>query len=593
MDKGLSRRALLITAIAVALFPFRLISRAFAMVNPPKLLTDPFLQLPTQDSVRVVWFTEFRGSHHVVCYGPDLQQKVAATTTQLSRTREDRNSHPTVTKLTDRLIWRHEAKVMGLLPDLPVPYQVTSTREDGESISSELYTLSTSPSPGKPLKILLTSDHQLKPMAAANYQKVVETVGKVDAVLFAGDLVNLPDRSSEWFDDANGNAFFPVLQGRGHYAMEKEGVTTRYAGGALIQFAPLFPAIGNHEVMGRFCQEKELDEQFEDAVPRIVAEQQYEKNAKTINPTDDPAIRSAWLKDHSFNTDTYEEIFTLPESPQGGKKYYAITLGDVRLIVLYVTNIWRSFNIAAEEKGRYQERAADLNNPLQWGYGQHIFEPVSKGSKQYRWLEQELGRPEFTQAQYRIVMFHHPPHTLGDNIVPAYTDPVQIIERDATGNVTAIRYEYPKHADYIMRDLLPLVEAAGTQLVFFGHSHLWNRFVSPNGTYYLETSNVGNSYGAYIRDRPRPVPTTYQEEYVALGDPNGLEPVVPTLAPLLDAADQPLPYLSSNDITVFTIFDTGTGMVSSYRFDTREPESPVVKFDEFTLKNELEMKTHG
>ena len=40
-------------------------------------------------------------------------------------------------------------------------------------------------------------------------------------------------------------------------------------------------------------------------------------------------------------------------------------------------------------------------------------------------------------------------------------------------------------------------------------------------------------------------------------------------------------YIDSNDITAFTIFDTGEGTVSSYYFDTRKPESEVVKFDEF------------
>ncbi|MCK9903468.1 hypothetical protein CC117_26940 [Parafrankia colletiae] len=29
----------------------------------------------------------------------------------------------------------------------------------------------------------------------------------------AGDLVNVPGRASEWFDDTRGSAFFPVLQG--------------------------------------------------------------------------------------------------------------------------------------------------------------------------------------------------------------------------------------------------------------------------------------------------------------------------------------------------------------------------------------------
>jgi hypothetical protein len=39
----------------------------------------------------------------------------------------------------------------------------------------------------------------------------------------------------------------------------------------------------------------------------------------------------------------------------------------------------------------------------------------------------------------------------------------------------------------------------------------------------------------------------------------------------------------SNDITAFSILDTASGTVSSYRFDTRYPDSEVVKFDEFSL----------
>lgn len=50
---------------------------------------------------------------------------------------------------------------------------------------------------------------------------------------------------------------------------------------------------------------------------------------------------------------------------------------------------------------------------------------------------------------------------------------------------------------------------------------------------------------------------------------------------LLGEDNQPLPYVADSDITVFSILDTGTGKVSSYRFDTRSPLSDVVKFDEF------------
>jgi hypothetical protein len=147
-----------------------------------------------------------------------------------------------------------------------------------------------------------------------------------------------------------------------------------------------------------------------------------------------------------------------------------------------------------------------------------------------------------------------------------------------------VRYEYPKNADYIIRDIIPLLEAAEVQFVFYGHSHLWNRFSSQSGIHFLETSNVGNSYGAHWGENKREVPIGYQEDYAEVGNPNDLEPIIPSIAPLLDEDGKPLPYIASNDITVFSIFDTGTGTISSYRFDTRKPKSEVVKFDEFKLK---------
>lgn len=538
---------------------------------PPQLLTEPFLQLPTANSVRVIWFTEFAGSQHTVAYGAGLKQTAIASTIKLSRTREDRESRVGAqtqdgqtyqqTKLRD--IWRHEAEVTGL-GEMRLPYRVTSVREDSMTVSSGEYTLASLPQPGMPLKILLTSDHQLKPMTAANLQKVVETVGRVDGVFFAGDLINIPDRASEWFDDNRGGAFFPCLQGRANYEIAE----TVYKGGAIAQNAPIFPAIGNHEVMGRYGSGSSLGAEFDNSIPRAIAPKLYPEQAEA---------GEQWLKDNSFNTNTYEEIFTLPQTSPGGKTYYAISFGDVRLVVLYATNMWRTPNLNPDARGKYQERQQDLNNPEKWGYGQVIFGEIAKGSPQYNWLAAELKSQEFQQAKYKIVMFHHPPHSLGDNIVPAYTNPVAIADSKA------VRYEYPRAADYIIRDLVPLLETAGVQLVFYGHSHLWNRFTSNSGTHFLETSNVGNTYGAAVGDKKRKVPPGNDKDYAATGDPNGLQPIVPTIAPLLGEDGEPQPYIASNDITVFSIFDTATGTVSSYRFDTRSPGSEVVKFDEFAL----------
>ncbi len=559
--------------------------------NGITLLTDPFLQRPTDSSVQVVWFTEFEGRDHVVTYADGLTAQ--AVTTLLSRTREDSDSRvqghafPAVTR---REIWRHEATVEGLKAGDRLPYAVTSHTTDGQAATSKIFTLTANPPKNQPLKILLTSDHQLKPLTPANLQKVTETIDRVDAVFFAGDLIDVSDRASEWFDNAEGLAFFPGLQGRASHALEKDGVTTVYNGGELIQHAPLFPTIGNHEVMGRYSAAAQLKSQFTNSLPRDQVSRFY--------PTPNGEVPSAdWIADHSYNTKTYEEIFSLPTTqlPDGSQtqEYYAVSFGDVRLVSLYVTQIWRSPDLTPNTQGRYRESAADLNNPEAWGYGQHIFGDIRKGSPQYQWLQQELAGDDFKAAKYKIVMLHHPPHTLGGNIVPSFTDPVPVKTTAADGSLQSVQYEYPQENDYIIRDLMPLLEAAKVQLVFYGHSHLWNRFVSPSGLHFLETSNVGNSYGAHVADNPRGVPTEetataanlkpFTETYSSIGDPNGLNPVMPTIAPLKDDSGRPQPYIASNDITSFTIFDTGTGLLSSYYFDTRSPSSAVVKFDEFKL----------
>jgi hypothetical protein len=224
--------------------------------SEPLLLSDPFLQLPTRDGIHVVWFTEFEGKYHSVLVE---NREIAATTMKMSRLAEDERSFigtqsrdgSLYAAYTPRAVWRHEAYVDGLGGRMT--YAVRSTDDNGATVESGSFTLAPLPAEGAPLRILLTSDHQLMPMTPANLQKVVETVGQVDAVFLAGDLQNIPDRASEWFDDNRGLAFFPGLQGNAAYALPPDSPNAvTYRGGEIIQHAPLFPVIGNHETMGRF-----------------------------------------------------------------------------------------------------------------------------------------------------------------------------------------------------------------------------------------------------------------------------------------------------------------------------------------------------
>lgn len=538
------------------------------------LLTDPMLQNPTKDTVTVVWFTEFEGKGHFVEYGDSLLQKAICQTKKLSHMREDKSVGE---GCVFRPIYRHEAILKGLSSSTRTSYRVVSMMSDIELVKSAIFSCAPNPNPGIPLKILFTSDHQVKPMVAANLQKIKEMIPDIDAIFYAGDCVDRPDKASEWFDGPSGGSFFPCLQGK---ANRKLGNTT-YTGGALLQFAPLFSAIGNHEVMGRWNMEKSLDTQFNDVYPKEAAEKQYRQLFPNQN---DHLHHEMWIKDHSFNMDSYEEIFTLPTSTVGGKKYYAVTFGDVRLVVLYATRIWRKPTLGI--KGKYTESPQDFEDPIQWGYGDFIFEPIEKGSLQYEWLTQELQSEEFQNARYKIVMLHNPLHSLGENSIPPFANPIQQIEYDRAGKVTHISYHYPKAEDVLIRDLEPLLDRYGVDLVLCGHTHVWNRFRSKTGMHYLETSNVGNSYGAYLESKRNLTPGKDDKDYSASGDPNGLVPIVPTVAPLKDRQGKSLPYLSSNEITVFSIFSTDSGAVDSYYFDTSKPDSNIVHFDRFFLSHD-------
>jgi hypothetical protein len=570
----------------------------------PALLSDPFLQLPTENGVYVVWFTEWEGEAHTVTVDGEAFE---ATTTKMTRTAEDSSSWvgdqqgdgTVYTAYTSRDIWRHEAQVTGLTQGMRVPYFVTSTAEDGEAVVSDEFTLQPLPEEGQPLEILLTSDHQLKAMTPANLQMVerVAGEGEIDAVFFAGDLQNIPDRASEWFDDNRGWAFFPGLQGNGGHTLERTRtedditITTQatYVGGELIQHAPLLPAAGNHETMGRYNLGNDLGTQYNDPQPREIAEARYEEIAGIVNPEGDPEVREQWVSDNSFNTLTYEELFTLPNDSPGGETYWAMQFGDVYIISLYSTRIWRTPSLGEDARGKYREPLEDLNTPDDWGYGDFIFVDLSVGTPQYDWLVGQLESDAFQNAKYKVVLMHQGPHGLGDNINPVFAHPVQIIDYDDEGRIEAVRYEYPIEEDVLFRDIEPLFDEYGVHLVHTGHSHVWWRMQNEAGVNFIETSNVGNNYGCYVegyRERSNvPNDERYNaENYVATGDPHGLEPVFPTeFSPMTTDAGESLPCIASNEMTAFTLFDTETGTISSYVFDTRDPQSEPRLFDQFTI----------
>ena len=621
------------------------------------ILSEPMLQNPGADSVRVVWFTETPGTaNRVRIAGANGPQEFAATTTEMSHMLEDSASQ-VFQRITSELatpqrrqVYRHEAVVTGLSAGQRVGYFAISSIDGVEYRSSRDYTLQPLPAPGQPVKILLTSDQQNNRMAAANFQKVQETVGPVDAVTFAGDFVSQPNRASEWFDrvSLNNPSFFQSLMG----TMQRWNPGSVFRGGDILQNAPLYGCLGNHEYPGRWRLDPAtnnpgntgpvgIDAMDNDPQPRWYAEQRYEQLRATVNPNNDPQLRERWIEDNSYEWTTYREMWSLPEGPEG-KAYYAQRFGDVFLISMDANRIGRVWN--AGQRGKFTEafvgtagRTSD--NPDDWGFGDFTFRPFGPGSRQFRWLQDTLASEACRTARFRILLSHQTMAGLGDNAVPVLAEQVVTVELTdgrligpfpasqwpqrwpaidqaaRAGQVRFVRYEYPLADDIWRRDIEPLLQSANVQLVHTGHSHLWNRCRVGNLNY-IETANVGNSFGAMFFDTaqpgvnpsrgPRPtqpgnpawrsqtvsaVPprttlTWNPADYPASGEPHGRAMQMPTLFnPMRELAGAPsdLPFVASNVLTAFSVFESRTGVVSSYVYDTRDVNAPTRKFDEFTL----------
>lgn len=619
------------------------------------ILSEPMLQNPGADSVRVVWFTEARGTGHRVRIGDPYNQEFAAVTTEMSHMLEDRGSQVLerdtsgIATAERRSVFRHEATVTGLPVGLRVPYVAISQIDGQDFRSSREYTLQPLPARGQRVQLLMTSDHQNNRNCSANAQKVEETVGRVDAILWPGDLISNPNRASEWFDRANPTnpSFFQSWQG----SNQRWVPNAPFRGGDVMQHACFFPSLGNHEYPGRWRLDPatnnpgntgpaDIGGMDNDPQPRWYAEARYQQLQAAINPSNNAAFRARWIEDNSYEWTTYREMWSLPSGPEG-KAYYAQAYGDVFIISMDANRIWRTWN--ANQRGKFTEQ---FNNGLgrindnadTWGFGDLTFRNFGRGSQQYQWLQQTLASPACRSARYRIVISHQTMAGLGDNGVPVQAMQRVTVELTdgtligpfpasewparwptvdaarAAGRIRYIRYEYPLQDDIWLNDIEPLLLENNVHMVQTGHSHVWNRCIS-NGLHYIETSNQGNSFGAYFyANRQQGVnPSTGPRgtqpgnsawtnatvgagrtaltwnpaDYPGFGEPHGRQMILPTIFnPMREmegTAIEDVPFVASNVLVSFSVFDSQSGFVSSYVYDTRNSSGPARKFDEFRI----------
>lgn len=509
-------------------------------------LSHPYLLAPAEGEVVVAWCTSVPGDGARVVVG---DRSFHARTHQLTRMADDAHG-----QITPRQVWRHVVRIPGLAPGATHRYRV-EVIVDGTPHSGPTHVLRATPADGAPARLLLTSDHQLHPNAAHCMELAHAQFGDVDAVVFSGDLANCPDRAAEWFDDDR--AFFRSMQG----CAEAEGSKGRRSPGApLLQSVPLLPCIGNHEVQGALAGRSRLSMS---AIPRSVAERHC--------PGDVPQEqREGWIEDHSWSLGSYEQLFAPPDATT--PRWYATTIGNVRLITLFHTRQWRGPEADPDparrtRSSRFQEAADVVDDPLRQGHGCHLFSDIAPGSAQYQWLERELRSPARLACAYTIVQVHEGALGWGGNVEPPMCTPERIEETDG-GRLVGIRYEYSHSRNVFFHDVMPLLEREGVQLVVSGHSHCWGRFAR-GGTQYLEASNTGRSHGVHTDGSPRPVPPPpwRTDEYCATDDPHGAPPAA-------------TPW-GDSDVVAFTLFDGATGALECWR--SRVDGEPEL-FDRVCLK---------
>ncbi len=96
---------------------------------------------------------------------------------------------------------------------------------------------------------------------------------------------------------------------------------------------------------------------------------------------------------------------------------------------------------------------------------------------------------------------------------------------------------------------------------------------------------------AALGNQPRTGLTWSTADYPIAGEVHGRAMAQPTVVNPMRTLDrrtvawteQDLPFVASNNLCTFSVLDTAAATVTSWCFDTRDPASAVVRFDELML----------
>ena len=399
------------------------ISATGSMVSdPPLMYTQPYLvSLQPMSSMSICWLTSQPTAHSYVEYGLDEKyhyREKAVTYEIVGLKTVDSTGKYTL----DLPVYQQIVFLQGLQPGIRYYYRAVS-ETDSEKKMTRGYHFNTAPPPGHPLKFILLSDLQLGVQSPAT----VKMAGQQDAdfIIYNGDFTNTPWKAGEWFTvpgtrEEDSRRWFNVMQ------QTREGAQ-------LLQYLPIFPSPGNHEV----DQQELLDD-------------------KTKTDREELSLK--------IYMQLFRPLYPRPQYWANGKHWYSVDYGDMHIISL---SVFRWFAWPAAEKP-----------------GWYLFDDVEAGSPQYKWLKKDL--PNARDQKYKWITMHWHMFNRSHDLEVPFTDPVPL-SHDPN------RMTYPAEEDYLLRDLKPLLEKYGVNAVSYGHTHVYERY-RINGIHYIEAASNGNNY---------------------------------------------------------------------------------------------------
>jgi hypothetical protein len=144
---------------------------------------------------------------------------------------------------------------------------------------------------------------------------------------------------------------------------------------------------------------------------------------------------------------SYFKMFTVPEKgegggvPSGSKAYYSFDVGNAHFVSL---------------------------DSYGWPSSAPLYDSTSA---QVKWLKKDLEDAGVSGKKWVIVYFHHPPYSMGSH------------NSDEQWELSRLR-----------RNLLPILERYGTDIVLSGHSHVYERSYLVQGHYGKEKSFNPNKH---------------------------------------------------------------------------------------------------